>query len=204
MNLVPSQEDVISLLRETGALKSGYFEYPNGLHASTYLNLPLALRYSQNVRTLCVGLSRKLRANSEIRAMLSDLSIVATAPNGLPVAYGLCEALRAHQVYWAAREDESQPLRFPQYLEVHPGEKVLIVDDILRTGRKLNELRRMVENAGAEVVGIAVLVYQPAPDTPDFGSLPLFYLAKLDAMYYKDAESAERAYPGSKAEKVWS
>ncbi len=44
---------------------------------------------------------------------------------GLPVAYGVCEAMRAKQVYWAEREHDSEPWRFRQYLEPKPGEQVV-------------------------------------------------------------------------------
>src|SRR5512137_1282659 len=112
MHLVPTQEEVVELLRQTGALRDGHFEYPNGLHADEYLQVALAMRYFQHAKTLSVGLSRQLRAHPEIRAIIPELSIVAPATGGLPVAYGIAEALRAHQVYWAEREDESEPLRF--------------------------------------------------------------------------------------------
>src|ERR1700719_2331641 len=128
MHLLPTQDEVVGILRETGALRDGHFEYPNGLHSNEYLQVPLAMRYYQHTRTLSVGLSRQLRANSEIRAMIPQLSIVAPATGGLPVAYGVCEALRAHQVYWAERENANEPQRFRQYLELKPGEKVLLVD----------------------------------------------------------------------------
>src|SRR3954462_12962812 len=134
MHLLPTQDEVVQILRESGALRDGHFEYPSGLHSNEYLQVPLAMRYYQHARTLSVGLSRLLRANPEIRAMIPELSIVAPATGGLPVAYGVCEALRAHQVYWGERENEDQPMRFRQYLEQVPGEKVLLVDDILRTG----------------------------------------------------------------------
>ena len=65
---------------------------------------------------------------------------------GLPVAYGVCEALRAKQVYWAEREHDDEPLHFRQYLEPQPGEQVVLVDDILRTGAKLAELKRLLES----------------------------------------------------------
>src|SRR5665811_627393 len=117
-------------------------------------------RYYQHAKTLSVGLSRLVRANPEIRAVIPELSIVAPATGGLPVAYGVCEALRAHQVYWAERENESEPLRFRQSLEQVAGEKVLLVDDILRTGTKLTQLKKLVEASGAQVVGLAVVVYQ--------------------------------------------
>ncbi len=185
MHLVPTQEEVLKLLRDTGALRDGYFEYPNGLRSTQYLQVALAMRYYDVAKTLSVGLSRLLRANTEIRAMIPELSIVAPATGGLPVAYGVCEALRAHQVYWAESGDD-KTLRFRQYLEVKKGEKVLLVDDILRTGKKLTELKVLVESRGGEVVGLAVIVYQPTPQTPDFGSLPFYYLARLDGEYFTD------------------
>src|SRR3954466_11742383 len=140
MHIIPTQEEVVQVLRESGALRDGHFEYPGGLHSNEYLQVPLAMRNYQHARTLSVGLSRLLRANTEIRAIIPELSIVAPATGGLPVAYGVCEALRAKQVYWAEREDENDPLRFRQYLEQHPGEQVVLVDDILRSGNKLTEM----------------------------------------------------------------
>ena len=203
MHLLPTQDEVVSILRETGALREGHFEYPNGLHSNEYLQVPLAMRYYQHARTLSVGLSRRLRANSEIRAMIPQLSIVAPATGGLPVAYGVCEALRAHQVYWAERQDDGLPLRFRQFLEQTPGESVVLVDDILRSGSNLSEMRTLLESSGATVMALAVVIYQPTPRTRDFGSLPLYYLAKLEATYYTDAGSCDLCKHGVPLEKVW-
>ena len=203
MHLLPTPEEVVRVLRDTGALRDGHFEYPSGMHSNEYLQVPLAMRYYQHARTLSVGLSRLLRTNSEIRAIIPELSIVAPATGGLPVAYGVCEALRAKQVYWAERDDEHQPMRFRQYLEQHPGEQVVLVDDILRSGNKLTEMKTLLESRGATVVGLAVIIYQPTPNTRDFGSLPLYYLAKLDASYYADAEHCDLCRRGVKLEKVW-
>jgi orotate phosphoribosyltransferase len=135
--------------------------------------------------------------------MIPELSIVAPATGGLPVAYGVTEALRARQVYWAEPDDCTGTMRFRQYLEQLPGEKVLLVDDILRTGTKLRTLKKMVEDNGAEVVGLAVIIYQPNPKTPSFDPLPLYYLAKLDGIYYRDSASCELCQKGVPLEKVW-
>ena len=191
------------MLRETGALRDGHFEYPSGMHSNEYLQVPLAMRYYQHARTLSVGLSRLLRANPEIRAIIPELSIVAPATAGLPVAYGVCEALRAKQVYWAEQNDADKRMRFRQYLEQHPGEQVALVDDILRTGNKLTEMKALLESRGATVVGIAVIIYQPNPNTRSFGSLPLYYLAKLEASYYTDAAHCALCKQGVPLEKVW-
>src|SRR3984893_1457731 len=106
MHLLPTHDEVVRVLRDTGALRNGHFVYPNGLHSNEYLQVPLAMRYYQHAKTLSVGLSRLLRANSEIRAIIPELSIVAPATGGSPLAYGVCEALRAHQVYSADRDGE--------------------------------------------------------------------------------------------------
>jgi len=64
-------------------------------------------------------------------------------------------------------------------------------------------MKGMLEAAGANVVALAVLIFQPAPDTFDFGSLPFYYLAKLDASYYTDAQHCELCKRGEPCEKVW-
>jgi len=203
MHLIPTQDEVVAVLRETGALRDGHFEYPTGLHSNEYLQVPLAMRYYQYQRMLSVGLSRLLRANTEIRAMVPELSIVAPATAGLPVAYGVCEALRARRVYWAEYDDRQQAMRFRQYLEQYPGEQVVLVDDILRTGSKLAEMKKLLEANGASVVALAVIIYQPTPTTHHFGSLPLYHLAKLEASYYSDAAHCELCKQGIPLEKVW-
>jgi orotate phosphoribosyltransferase len=203
MHLLPTHDEVVRVLRDTGALRDGHFVYPNGLHSNEYLQVPVAMRYYQHAKTLSVGLSRLLRANPEIRAMIPELSIVAPATGGLPVAYGVCEALQAKRVYWAERQNENQPLRFRQFIEPLPGEQVVIVDDILRSGTKLGELKNLLESYGAVVVALAVVIYQPNPHMRSFGDLPLFYLTHLQASYYADANSCELCKKSKPIEKVW-
>ena len=88
MELVPTPEEVLELLRQTGALRQGHFECLNGLHTDLNLETALAMRYHRHAKALSVGLSRRLRANPEIRAVIPELSIVSATPAGLPVAYG--------------------------------------------------------------------------------------------------------------------
>jgi orotate phosphoribosyltransferase len=202
MNLIPTEQEVTQLLRDTGALRSGHFVYPDGTYSDEYLQVALAMRDYHNARTLSVALSRKIRANTELRAMISRLSIVAPATGGLPVAYGIVEALGAKSVYWAEEEVDRQPQRFRQFVQPSPGDKILLVDDILRTGRKLMALKKLVEGYGAEVVGLAVMVYQPWPNLPDFSPIPLFYLAKLDTFASSEVPNELRADP-SAITQVW-
>ncbi len=203
MHLLPTHDEVATVLRQTGAFRDGHFIYPNGLHSNQYLQVPLAMRYYQHAKTLSVGLSRLVRANAEIRAMIPELSVVAPGIGGLPVAYGVCEALRANKVYWTEREADDKPQRFRQFIEPVKGELVLMVDDILRTGSHLTELKTLLESYGAIVVAVGVIVYQPWPHTANFDPLPLMYLTRLEASYYADAGSCDLCKQAVKAETVW-
>jgi orotate phosphoribosyltransferase len=93
-------------------------------------------------------------------------------------------------------------MRFRQYLEQNPGEPVILVDDILRSGNKLSQLKRLLDSRGALVMALAVVIYQPNPQIRDFGSLPLYYLAKLEASYYADSAHCELCKRGVPLEKV--
>src|ERR1700676_3069810 len=131
MHLLPTHDEILRVLRETAALRGGHFLYVNGLHSDEYLQIPLAMRYYQYAKMFSVALSRLLRANPEIRAIIPELSIVAPATGGLPVAYAICEALQAKRVYWAERGEQGA-WRFRQFIEPLPGEHVVLVDDKMR------------------------------------------------------------------------
>lgn len=202
MQLVPTQDEVLDLLRRTGGLREGHFEYPSGLHTREYLQVPLSMRHYETAKILSVGLSRLLRAHADIRAVIPELSVVTAASGGMPVAYGVCEALRAHQVYWAERENENQPLAFREFMELKPGEKVVLVDDLLRSGKRLAELKKLVEDRGGEVIAMAVVVHQPLPDVLTFGKLPFYSLATLDSKFSPSGASCESCVKGVPVTKV--
>jgi orotate phosphoribosyltransferase len=201
MEIIPNQSDIINILSRTGALREGHFELPGGRHCDRYLQMPLAMRYYQEAKTLSVALSRRLRSDVEISKHLPRVSIVCPATGGLPVAYGVGEALRAEQIYWAERQaDGSMQLR--QFMAVHEREKIILVDDILRTGRMLKEMIKLIEDHGATVLALGVIVRQPNADLPDFGPLPIYDLAQLNVNYYRDAASCELCRKGTPALKI--
>ena len=152
MHLVPTQDEVVALLRDTGALRDGHFEYTNGLHANEYLQVPLAMRYYQHARILSVGLSRLLRENAEIRAIIPELSIVAPATAGLPVAYGVCEALRAHQVYWAERENANAAHALPPVSGTKDRRTGAAGGRYSALRQQAREMKKLLESRGARVV----------------------------------------------------
>src|ERR1700744_2122234 len=207
MHLLPTHDEVVRVLRDTGALRDGHFVYTDGLHSNEYLQVPLAMRYYQHAKMFSVALSRLLRSNPEIRAMIRELSVVSPATGGLPVAYGVCEALQAKRVYWAERDGDSptapDPLRFRQFLDPLPGEQVVLVDDILRSGKKLTEMKALLESYGAIVAAIAVVIYQPLPEVRTFGDIPFLYLTRLEASYYANEDACELCKASVPVQKVW-
>src|SRR6187402_1082494 len=91
-SLIPAEGEVLELLKNTGAIRSGHFRYPDGMYSSLYVQVALAMRDYQVAKKLSVALSRKIRQDKEIRAMISELSVVSPATGWLPIAYGIVEA----------------------------------------------------------------------------------------------------------------
>src|SRR5688572_21089232 len=66
VELIPSQDAVMQILKRTGAFREGHFVYPNGKHSPHYFQMPLAFRYYDTARVLAVALSRKFRLEKDI------------------------------------------------------------------------------------------------------------------------------------------
>ncbi len=203
MDIIPSQEDVVSILIKTGALRSGHFEHTNGRHAAQFLQMPLAMRHYQEAKMLSVALSRRLRSDVEISKHLPRVSIVCPATGGLPVAYGVGEALRCEQIYWAERQPDFT-MRLRQFMEVHTAEKIILVDDLLRSGKMLKDMVQLFRDHGATVLGLGVIVQQPNIDTVDFATLPIYSLADIHITYYPNAAACDLCKKGIPVEKIWS
>jgi len=192
VNLVPSPEAVMEILKETGAYRKGHFVYRNGKHSTHYFQMPLAFRYYNNARLLSVGLSRIFRMEKSISSRLPKVSIISPSPGGIMVAFGVREALGAEQIYWAETEDGHR--QFRQYIgegDVYPA---IIVDDLMRSGRSLKETIQLVKDFGTEVIGIGTIVkFEDAPS--EFEGIPVKSLLTFDANLY-DTEEEWRAAEG--------
>ena len=190
IDLIPSAESVMEILEKTGAYRQGHFVYPSGKHASHYFQMPLAFRYYDNSRVLSVGLSRKFRMDKTISSRLPKVSIISPSPGGIPVAFAVREALGAEQIYWAEIEDGER--KFRQYLkdsEIHP---CIIVDDLIRTGKAIEETARIVQEMGAEIIGCGTIVkFEDAPK--EVAGVKILSLAEFDSNFYDSAEAWKSA-----------
>src|SRR5262249_5405741 len=104
VQLIPSAEEIMHILKRTGAFRQGHFVYPNGTHTAHYVQMPLAFRYYYTARVLAVALSRKFRIERDIASQLPKVAIISPSSGGIPVAFGVRDALNAEQIYWAEQE----------------------------------------------------------------------------------------------------
>lgn len=190
IDLIPSSESVMEILQNTGAYRQGHFVFPSGKHASYYFQMPLAFRYYDNSRVLSVGLSRKFRMEKSISSRLPKISVISPSPGGIPVAFAVREALGAEQIYWA--EIENGKRQFRQYLKEGDIYPCIIVDDLIRTGRAIQETVALVKELGVEIIGCGAIVrFEDAPD--EIEGVEIQSLAEFDANFYDSAEALQKA-----------
>ncbi len=197
VDLVPSSESVMEILQSTGAYRKGHFVYPNGKHASHYFQMPLAFRYYDNARILSVGLSRLFRMEKSIAGRLPKVSVISPSPGGIMVAFGVREALSAEQIYWAETEDGKR--QFRQYMansDVYPA---IIVDDILRSGKAIQETFDLCKEIGAEVIGCGVIAkFDDAPN--EFEGIEVKSLMSFDVNFYETEDEWKNSRSASESE----
>jgi len=156
VELIPSQDAVMQILKKTGAFREGHFIYPNGKHSPHYFQMPLAFRYYDTARVLAVALSRKFRLEKDISSQLPRVSVISPSSGGIPVAFGVRDALSAEQIYWA--EQEKGERMFRQYVNQGEVNPCIIVDDIIRSGNAIEETVELVKTLGARMIGCGAIV----------------------------------------------
>ena len=199
VQLIPSPETVMQILKRTGAYREGHFVYPTGKHSPHYFQMPLAFRYYDTARVLAVALSRKFRLDRDISSQLPKVAIISPGAGGIPVAFGVREALSAEQIYWAEREEGKRMFR--QYVNQGEINPCIIVDDIIRSGNAIEETAELVQSLGATVIGCGAIVrFSSAPAT--IGEVQIKSLVEFDAKIYESEEACGDCKQESPAEKV--
>ena len=199
IDLIPSPDSIMQILKKTGAFREGHFVYPNGKHSPHYFQMPLAFRYYDTARVLAVALSRKFRLDRDISSRLPKVAVVSPSSGGIPVAFGVRDALSAEQIYWA--EQAGGQRMFRQYVnqgEIHP---CLIVDDIIRSGHAIEETAELVKTLGAEGIGCGAIVrFTSAPE--EIEGVPIKSLVEFDAHFYDEGDSCGDCKEGAPVEHV--
>src|SRR5678815_4816373 len=181
VELIPSQDAVMQILKRTGAFREGHFVYPNGKHSPHYFQMPLAFRYYDTARVLAVALSRKFRLEKDISSQLPKVSVISPSSGGIPVAFGVRDALSAEQIYWA--EQEHGERMFRQYVNQGEVNPCIIVDDIIRSGNAIEETVKLVKSLGARIIGCGAIVRFTSALT-EIEGVPIKSLVDFDARMY--------------------
>ena len=175
---------VLEEFREAGALLEGHFILSSGLHSAVYLQKALVLMEPARAERLCRALAAR------IRARFGEIPTVASpAVGGIIVGYETARHLGARFLF---AEREHGHMQFRRGFAMKPGERVVMIEDIVTTGLSSRECIAAIEAAGGQVVAAGCLVDRSG-GRADVG-VPLIALATLDVpAYAADAVPPELA-----------
>jgi orotate phosphoribosyltransferase len=152
-------EDVRATLDRTGAVRRGHFLLTSGLHTDLFLLCAQVMQYPHELTPIAAAMAAPHQA-AEIGV------VVGPAVGGIILAYEVARQLRTRGIF--AEKGRQGEMMLRRGFTVRPGERALVVEDALTTGGSTRGVIEAVRAAGAEVVGIAVLVDRSG-GTVDFG-----------------------------------
>ena len=141
-------ENVIDEFRKTGALLEGHFQLSSGLHSTVYLQCALVLQFPAKAEAFGRALAEKF-SNAGIQLVASP------AIGGIVIGHEVARALGARFV-WTEREAGEMTLR--RGFSVSPGEKTLVVEDVITTGGSTRDTIDALRAAGADVLAAASII----------------------------------------------
>jgi orotate phosphoribosyltransferase len=165
-------DDVIALLRQTGAFQTGHFLLSSGMHSSQYVQCALLLQYPEHAARVGTALADRFSARG-------PQVVIGPAYGAIIVAHEVARALGARAVF-AERVEGKFELR--RSFALTPGERVLVVEDVVTTGAATREVVRLVERLGGVVVGVGAIVDRSAG--PLRFDCPFEALATVEAPVY--------------------
>ena len=167
--------DVLALLNKTGALLQGHFRLSSGLHSPSYVQCALLLQHHRNAKAIGEALARKIRA-------IRPKKVVAPALGGVIVGYTVAEALDVPLIF-TERKDGQMTLR--RGFRISQGERVVIVEDVVTTGKSTKETAEVVASRGGLVFGFASILNRSGIANPF--TAPYESLLKLDLETYEES-----------------
>lgn len=166
-----SNIDVIEILKECDALLEGHFLLSSGKHSNRYVQCAKVLRYpDQAAKVLSLVVDK-------IKGLDIDL-VVGPAMGGVVVSYELGRQLGKEAVF-TERKDNVMELR--RGFEVKPGAKIIIAEDVVTTGKSTKETKKVLEDLGGEVIGVACIANRTKEDI----GMPIYSAIDLDIQVYE-------------------
>ena len=145
-----SYEESLKILKETDALLEGHFILSSGLHSDKYIQCAKLLSKPEKAKDLCSSLAEKIKKKyTEIDLILSP------AIGGIVIGYEIGRVLNIETIF-AERIKGDFNLR--RGFQIKKRQKVLIVEDVITTGKSSLECSNLVKKAGAEIIGYACVI----------------------------------------------
>lgn len=170
-----TKDEVLAIFAECGALLKGHFILSSGRHADTYLNKALVSRFPRPTEKLGAALAAK------ISERLNESPTVVVAPAMGAILFGY-ETARAMDLPFLYTERENGAFTFRRGFALEPGQKVVVVEDIVSTGLSARECVEAVQKAGGVPLAVACIIDRSG-GTADLG-VPLLPLAELKIASY--------------------
>lgn len=168
-------EQVLDVFRDCGALLHGHFILSSGLRSPVFLQKALVFRRPDKTEILCRALAQKIREEG-----YGDVTqVVSPAVGGIIPGYETARHLGVPAIY-TERVDGQFQLR--RNFAVAPGEKVIVVEDIVSTGLSIRECVTAIKALGADVVAAACIIDR-SEGAADIG-VPLVSLAQYKVPAY--------------------
>ena len=143
-----TQDEVLKLFRDTGALLEGHFILRSGLHSRQFFQCALALQQMPTVEKLGQALAEKVRK-------LGAITVIAPALGGLVIGQEVARQLGTRFIF-PEKEDGQLVLR--RGFKIAPGEKMLVVEDVVTKGGRVQETIDIVRAHQGHVTGVAAIV----------------------------------------------
>ena len=165
-----NQEQVLDLFRRTNAMLEGHFLLSSGRHSNRYFQCALLLADPRKAEQLAQAVGAKLDVTADI--------VIGPAMGAVTWAHEVARALGLNS-FFTERVNEKFALRRGFHLE--PGQRVLVVEDVLTTGGSCREVFEVVRSYGALPVGVASIVNRSGSANPfEQDGLPFTCLAQVD------------------------
>ncbi|WDR02987.1 orotate phosphoribosyltransferase [Devosia algicola] len=170
-----TKDEVLAVFRSCDAILEGHFILSSGLRSATFLQKTLVFRQPDKTEILCKALAEKIRA-----AGYNDITqVVSPAVGGIIPGYETARHLGLPAIY-TERVDGKFELR--RNFSVAPGEKVIVVEDIVSTGLSICECIDTIKALGADVVAAACIIDR-SQGKADIG-VPLVSLIEYEVKAY--------------------
>ncbi|MGA0334110.1 MAG: orotate phosphoribosyltransferase [Kiritimatiellia bacterium] len=170
--------DLLSILKDVGALREGHFQLASGRHSAHYVQVAQLSQYPAILFPLLKEAQPGLEALGEID------TVFFPAIGALPVGQLLGMALEKRSIF--AERNKQNEMELRRGFEIRPGEKILLVEDVITTGGTLKELLPMVQAAGAEILGVFCIINRSGKAT--WQDYPLISLIDLEFPTYAPGE----------------